>query len=348
MKRGVKFLTKSHTIFKKFSLITVILIISLVFSACNSKVASKNGQDPQLEVPTKPEYKTAKVVKGSLSRTCNGGGRMVSAFQENLSFKISDGYLRSINFQQGDKVKKGDVIAEIDCTDVDNQLKEQEVRLKIAELNYNNLVAKKADSYEIKSAALNVEIEKVEIKKLKDKLSQKSLVSSKNGVITYLNTMRIGDPVAPYTTMATISDTDHLLIEYEGEYATELKIGMKAQIEYMGKQYTGKVVSAPVSEEESNIVTGTRTVSSVFVAIDNFKNKNAVIGDTVKLYIEVMKLDNVLKVPINAVHSFNDSLYVYVLENGVKIEKTVKVGLTNYSEAQIVSGLKEGEEVIID
>ena len=61
--------------------------------------------------------------------------------------------------------------------------------------------------------------------------------------------------------------------------------------------------------------------------------------------------EDVLTIPTNVLREYNGRTYVQVLQDGVKMEKDVVVGLKgtmdNSTVYEIVSGLEEGEQVIV-
>ena len=56
---------------------------------------------------------------------------------------------------------------------------------------------------------------------------------------------------------------------------------------------------------------------------------------------------NVLTIPANVLHEYGDRTYVLVLQDGVKVERDIVVGLKANNMYEVISGLEEGEEVII-
>ncbi len=71
-------------------------------------------------------------------------------------------------------------------------------------------------------------------------------------------------------------------------------------------------------------------------------------GMTADLDIETMRKEGVLRVPVRAVKTDNGDMYVEVLnDRGVVEEKTVEVGLETEDFAEIQSGLREGENVVV-
>ncbi|GEM_PF-2726599 len=345
MKKIGKKLSELKILSQASFLVIMFISISIIFTSCKSVSNTSKSGEPQLTVPKKSEHKIGKASMGTIKRTINGGGIIVSGIQQDLSFKIGGCYLKSINTSQGQTVKKGQVLAELESKDIENQLKEQEIKLKMAELDVEKLKASNANSYDLEKAQLEVQIQKIEAEKLKDKLSKTKLVSEINGVVTYMLSSRIGESVPQYKTFCTIADTEKLMIEYSGKYVDMLKMGMYVKVDYKGIVADCKVMSNPIKIVESSTLGTSRTVAYISA---NDLQKKAVIGDNVKLYMEIDKRENVLNVPLSAIHQFNNTFYVNVLENGTKVEKSVDVGITDNINVEIIKGLKEGEEVIID
>ena len=57
--------------------------------------------------------------------------------------------------------------------------------------------------------------------------------------------------------------------------------------------------------------------------------------------------EDVIVIPRNVVSMYSGESYVQVLEDGVKKERMIETGIKNVTSIEVVSGLEEGEEVII-
>lgn len=71
-------------------------------------------------------------------------------------------------------------------------------------------------------------------------------------------------------------------------------------------------------------------------------------GMTAKISIPVVSTDNALSVPLAAVFTEEDGRFVYVVKDGVFEQRYVKVGVSDYKFAEILSGLEAGETVTIE
>jgi len=71
-------------------------------------------------------------------------------------------------------------------------------------------------------------------------------------------------------------------------------------------------------------------------------------GMTAKISIPVVSADNALSVPLAAVFTEEDGRFVYVVKDGVFEQRYVKVGVSDYKFAEILSGIEAGETVAIE
>ncbi len=71
------------------------------------------------------------------------------------------------------------------------------------------------------------------------------------------------------------------------------------------------------------------------------------IGQYALLYMMTIQREQVLNIPSNAVLRDSEGHYVYVDQNGVKERRPVQVGVVTAAQAEILSGLEEGESVYV-
>lgn len=75
---------------------------------------------------------TAAVQRGTLAATVNSAGNVTAHQQADLSF-AQGGTVKSVDVQVGDHVKAGQALAELDAADLDLQVRNAEVNLKVAQ-----------------------------------------------------------------------------------------------------------------------------------------------------------------------------------------------------------------------
>jgi HlyD family secretion protein len=122
-----------------------------------------------------------------------------------------------------------------------------------------------------------------------------------------------------------------------------LAVGQKIQIKWDAKPgyiWNGHIERTPVTV----INLGTRSVGEVLVKIDDADG--ALLPDTnVTVTVTISSEANALSIPREALHSENGKNYVYkIVKDG--LQKTfVTTGTINLTQAAILSGLEEGDQV---
>lgn len=126
---------------------------------------------------------------------------------------------------------------------------------------------------------------------------------------------------------------------------TKVKSGQKATItldSISGKTFTGKIMTV----DKIGSVTSGVTSYPIIIQFDN--NLPQILPNmTATANIIIDSKNNVFSVPSSAVQISDDQSYVRMLKNGVEQRAAVETGLASDSEIEIVTGLKEGDEVII-
>ena len=84
----------------------------------------------------------------------------------------------------------------------------------------------------------------------------------------------------------------------------------------------------------------------VIVALDN-SDSAIVPGMTANLAVTVDQRDNVLIVPVRAVHTQGNQKVVTVSYKGQTIQVPVTTGLANDQDIEITGGLKEGDMIVL-
>jgi HlyD family secretion protein len=103
----------------------------------------------------KVEYVTAKVERGRLIQTVSETGTVKAASEIDLNF-LNNGQLAKVLVKVGDKVKKGQILAELDYSRLIIKEKEAQANLEIAKANLSKLL-KGATEEEIAVARANVD-----------------------------------------------------------------------------------------------------------------------------------------------------------------------------------------------
>lgn len=137
-------------------LLTVAAVLAGALAGCGGRPANEEEATPT-PIPTavvasKPTYK---VERGTVVEDVKFSGRIASAQEEQLFFRV-DGRVSKVGVKQGDAVKKGDILAELDISDLLNQLAQAKVALDTAQLKLKSAESSATDQRTTDEAALEI------------------------------------------------------------------------------------------------------------------------------------------------------------------------------------------------
>lgn len=227
----------------------------------------------------------------------------------------------------------------------ENDVQSAEKSLTVAEAQLA-LKKSKARPFEIKASQAQIEQMKANLNLTLANLEETIIKAPLAGLIIEKN-YETGEQISltkPVLVMLGESNLEIKVNVPESDIA-KIRIGEEAEItlDAFGddKKFLGKVVFIEPAE------TIIQDVIYYQVKVQFNENQAEVKpGMTANLVIWTDKKENVLFVPTRAVKSQDGEKYVEVLEAGLVKEKTVTTGLRGDDGIEIISGLKQGEEVV--
>ena len=302
-------------------------------------------------------YSTVTAKKKDLEKKIVATGTVTAENQYTLSYEKQSGTVSKFYVKAGDKVKKGDVICDLDTYDLDYQLEEKQLYLEKAKLNVDIIYEGGGSQAEIDSAYVDVQLLEKELEKLQAQKEDSSLKSPIDGVVSSLSDVRADDNVNPGQTIATVIDTSALYIAIQPDDLTQYDIDTEVQIRIGEDYYDGVVFMTPKKladyqaeqNEDHNNVDDTGIDYQADTIYVRFKDTAP--AETVgQLADTILVLDSVkdaIVISNNLIKKVDGTKVVYVLKNGEKTAVEVETGLSTGSQTEIKSGLKEGDEIVI-
>jgi HlyD family secretion protein len=145
-------------------------------------------------------------------------------------------------------------------------------------------------------------------------------------------------------------DTSDLkAIVYVNKYeADNVQLGDKAKIYSGSNEYDGEVTFIAPNAEKIQGTTGNTASLKVEVKILN-ADENLKINFEADIDILTASNESVITVPVEAIKTDKDGRnYLYVIENNTAVEKDIFLGIQSDTTAEIVSGVLDQEEVILN
>lgn len=328
-------------------------------------------------------YETAKVQRATIGSTVTATGTIEPVTEVEVGTQVS-GIISKIYVDYNSEVKKGQLIAELDRTNLMSELASAKSNLEAAgsDLSYQKANHSRMktlhdkglvsdDEYEtarlsLRQAESTYDMRKEAVAKAQTNLGYAYITSPINGVILSKAVEEGQTVAAGFTTptlftiaqdltdMRVIADVDEADI---GDVAEGQKVEFTVDA-YPNETFEGQVTQVrQEATTESNVVTYEVVISAPNPSL---KLKP---GLTANVTIHTLEQPNLLSVPTKAlrftptadllrkgdkIQDCSGNKKVWVREGNVIKAYAVQTGITNGTLTQIVSGVKEGVEVITE
>ncbi len=275
----------------------------------------------------------------------NSSGTLIPDEQVDLAFETS-GKIISIYFDEGTRVKKGEMLAKINDRPLQAQLLKLKAQKKLAEereFRQRSLLSRDAISQESYDQVVT-ELQTIEadIMLIEARISETELRAPFDGVIG-LRHVSEGAFVNMNNKIARLIKNDPLKIEFAipERYSGNVSPGfpLRFHLDGIRDTLTARVyaVDPKVDERTRNIIVRAR-----------YNNPNEFVkpGRFVAIQLAIAEINNALAIPSEALIPEMDGDRVFVFRGGKAQSVLVNTGLRTESLIQITSGLSEGDTLI--
>tara|TARA_B100001109_G_scaffold244376_1_gene231052 strand:- start:85 stop:1143 length:1059 start_codon:yes stop_codon:yes gene_type:complete len=299
------------------------------------------------------------VEKGLLSESINSSGEIKAIKSVKISPRKA-GFIQTLNVEEGDKVKKDQLLGTLD----DNEFKYKLEELMIKkDKNESDFLRREYLYNEGAISKENLEDFKTKLNtakaKLNDAISEESFYLIKSpfaGTITS-KYAEIGSYVAPIANLSSNTSAKNFIFELSNGIEIiakvpesdigRIKIGQEASVRiesFPSKKYQAKIIKiAPRAVKDNNVTSFEVTLR--FKEISN----NIKIGMTADLEFKVK--DDIEKILVPTVSIVTEKGKKGILKldknNFPKFEE-VEFGISSGSKTSVINGLKPGEKIFID
>jgi membrane fusion protein (multidrug efflux system) len=256
--------------------------------------------------------------------------------------------VQKINFDDGDRVKAGQVLltlidleekARLAALDVDLQEANRQLK-RIANLAKNNVASEQL--LDEQQAEVNALIAEMNV--LKTQMRALEVRAPFDGLLG-LRQVSVGALVRPGDAITTLDDLSIIKVDFNiaEVHLPSVAIGQNIRatsIAYPDEIFEGKIVSIG-----SRVDPATRAIQ----IRANINNQNFKLRPGMLLQINLQKkMLTTLTLPEASLVPVEDKHFVFVVNDSAVTRKQVNIGLRKPGKVQIVSGLTEGELVVIE
>lgn len=281
----------------------------------------------------------------------------------------TSGYLKRWLVDIGTHVKRGQLLAQIESPEVDQQLRQAEANLAMAVANQKiadvtaerwrhlratDSVSKQEADEKISAAeAMNAQVlaARANVQRLRELAGFERIVAPFDGVITARRTdigqlINAGSGAGPE--LFRIADTTRLrlYVSVPQTYAAVMKPGVTAQLHFPDRP--GKIYTATLDSTSNAIDAATRTLL-VQLLVDN-KNNELLPGAYTEVHFTLPDtlLGTAFKLPANTLLFRADGLHVATVGPGDHVLlKEVTIGRDYGSDIEVTHGIQGSDQVIL-
>jgi RND family efflux transporter MFP subunit len=292
--------------------------------------------------------KVAVVENKNISKSLNATGEF-KGWQEVTLVAESQGSIEYIRFEEGDAIKKGQILAKVDAVSLNSQLQTANASLSKAQKDverYERLEKVGAASKtQLEDIRIQLENAKASISQINQQLSFSVIKSPISG---FVNDIMVEETsfVMPGNEIAEIIQIDKLKIIVnvsEGDLS-RIKEGQEVTVKtdvYPLESYKGKVNNISFKADVSKKF-------KVTIEISNTKDNKLRAGMFAQVLFDKIPSQNqtALVVPRESIVGSLQNASVYVVENNIALFRKIEAGVSVDKNVEVLSGLKEGETVI--
>lgn len=320
--------------------ITFIVLFAAItlFAGCSEESAVHHTGAVQTT-----QAKTMTVHPSKVAKHYTTSGTVASDHRVSISTQIS-GYIKALNVREGDKVKAGQILVQIDPTDAKQAYLQAKADLKDAEADlkrFQELLASGAiSSQKVDKAKLRYDVAKANVARAQNQLNYAEIRSPVDGVVVEKR-LSVGDLASPGMPILTIEDPNSLLVStYVSEnYVSKIHEGdtVDITIESLHKTFAGTV---------RQVVQAADPVSHQFLVKIALKpDADIHPGMFAQAGFRVGERQAIL-IPQEVIISRSGLNAVYIVDNdGLAQYRLIRLGTTQGNQVEVVSGLHDGDTI---
>jgi multidrug efflux system membrane fusion protein len=347
------------------ALIALAIALGIVAWGLNTRFKEQEALVTLKQEQAIPTVKIIQPVLGADTRTLTLPGTLQAYYSAAVYARVN-GYLKRWLVDIGAPIKAGQLLAEIETPELDQQLKQSEANLDTARANeklteitsrrWKNLLSsdsvsqqeadEKSGDFEAKKAL--VAAAQADVQRLRELEAFKRITAPFSGIVTERKT-DIGALInAGHDSgheLFTVADvhTLRLYVEVPQDYSNQIRLGMKAQLEV--PEYPGQTFSATLTDNSRSVNASSGTVL-IQLEVDNAAGK-LMPGAYGNVHFELPRDVKSVQIPASSLRFQKDGLTVATLtaDNHVAL-RPIKISRDLGAMVEVAAGLSTADRII--
>jgi membrane fusion protein (multidrug efflux system) len=290
---------------------------------------------------------TAHAAKKEFAHEVEALGTLRANESVDITAKVAD-RVAAIHFNEGQQVRKGDVLIELDNTEARADLAAAEAAASDSRSQYKRsqelFQTKALSEAQLDQLHATLLANEARVAAARSRLADRVITAPFNGRVGLRN-VSLGGLVNPGGVITTLDDLSVVKLDFAVPevFLSTLQPGLTLQARssaYPDEFFAGRVASIATRVDPT-----TRAVT-IRALIDNRDGRlRPGMFMTVKL---VRQEGQALMLPEQAVVPENDQQFVYVIEDGRAHKREIKIGRRRPGEVEILEGLTADDGVVVD
>jgi RND family efflux transporter MFP subunit len=361
--------------------IVAAMLGGLIYNGMRERTATEAALETQTEQAAAPFVDVIHPVGDAPDQTLVLPGQTV-AFIDTPIYARASGYLKTWSYDIGAHVKRGDVLAQIETPELDQQLREAQAQLaqnqaaviqaeanmdlaritngRTAELVRQGWTSRQQGDQDrltfagstaaVDVARANVRVAQAQVDRLEELTRFESVTAPFDGVITSRNTdvgalinAGAGGAATQLFHMAS-TQTLRIFVAVPEVDAPNLHEGDVATVTF--DAYPGQTFKGKLARTEGAINPASRTLL-VEVDVDNADGK-LLPGAYAFVHFTLQRRENSVVIPANTLLFRSEGLRVAVVRNGAAELAPITIGRDYGDRVEVLSGLSTDDEVILN
>jgi RND family efflux transporter MFP subunit len=290
----------------------------------------------------------------------------IQPFTDAAIFARTNGYLRKRHADLGSRVKRGQLLAEIDTPEVDQQLQQSRADLVTAEANarlakttaerYQDLIKSESVSRQDLDNAVggfearNAEVEsaRANVSRLQQMQGFSRIYAPFDGVITARNT-DIGALIdsgngAKELFHVAATDRMRVFVSVPQVYSQAARSGLEATLTL--REFPGRTFSGRIARTAEAIDVASRTLLTE-VDVDNAKGE-LLPGAYAEVQIQLPPGASSFRLPVNTLIFRAEGMQVATVQGGHVVMQKVTLGRDFGTTVEVITGLSGNEQIVVN
>jgi multidrug efflux pump subunit AcrA (membrane-fusion protein) len=211
------------------------------------------------------------------------------------------------------------------------------------------------DDSEVRRTRYALELAEERLRDVESRMESFTLVSPIDGIVVTAVHRNLNEFIRAGETLFVIADTSEFYITVHGTQARDFRAGMEVILEAQIRvplpdgsvsretiRFGGTVLSgAPEVRHRAGVPENT-------VLIEPWEWPEHVgLNMNIVVFLLLEARHDTVVIPLNAVTEFANYAFVRVYQDGITLERQVELGIRARTEVEVISGLQEGERIVV-